>query len=164
MVLSHSHEVRKKFQMAQNSYKISYMEHTIPPCFYRLSVKALIHNKEWKFLLIKERNNLWELPGGWVDYREDIKDCLRREVKEEMWLKVISVWQRPEYFYTSKNLKWYHISNVLYETEVENYNFIPSEECIEIGFFNLTEAKKLETYPNIQEFLKYYNPENHVHL
>ncbi len=48
-------------------------------------------------------------------------------------------------------------------TKVENYDFLPSEECIEIWFFTLEEAKNLDTYPNIQEFLKHYNPENHVH-
>jgi 8-oxo-dGTP diphosphatase len=36
----------------------------IPPCFYRLSVKALIHDEQGRFLLVKEENNLWELPGG----------------------------------------------------------------------------------------------------
>lgn len=57
-----------------------------------------------------------------------------------------------------------NIANVLYETKVVNYEFTPSEECVEIEFFTLEEAKNLKTYPNIQEFLKHYKPENHVHL
>lgn len=32
------------------------MEHTIPQCFYRISIKALILNEEKKFLLSKEEN------------------------------------------------------------------------------------------------------------
>lgn len=39
-----------------------YMQN-IPPCFYRISTKALIKNGE-KILLCKEDNNLWEFPGG----------------------------------------------------------------------------------------------------
>ena len=41
--------------------------------------------------LTKENNNLWELPGGWVDYGENIQECLTREIFEEMWLKVIYI-------------------------------------------------------------------------
>jgi hypothetical protein len=37
---------------------------------------------------------------------------------------------------------------------VKDFDFTPSDECTEIGFFTLEEAKKLETYPNIQEFLE----------
>ncbi len=140
------------------------MEYTIPPCFYRLSVKALIHNDEWSFLLVKEENELWELPGGWVDYGENLQECLKREIKEEMWLEVVSISQVPSYFYTSTNLKWWNIANVLYETRVNDFEFTSSEECMEIGFFTLEEAKKLKTYPNIQEFLKHYNQKNHGNL
>ena len=140
------------------------MKNTIPPCFYRVSVKALIHNAEWKFLLTKEDNWLWEMPWGWIDYGEDVRECLKREIKEEMGLNALSIAENPWYFYLSTGLKQLNIANVLYETIVEDYDFIPSDECVEIGFFTLEEAKKLETFPNIQEFLKHYNPANHVHL
>lgn len=39
------------------------MDNPVPNCFYRISVKALILNDEGKFLLTKEDNGLWELPG-----------------------------------------------------------------------------------------------------
>ena len=137
----------------------------IPPCFYRVSVKALIHNNEWRFLLIKEENNLWELPGGWVDYGEDLRECLKREILEEMWLETTYISDEPYYFFTSTSLnKSKNIVNALYETKVKDYNFTPSEECKEIWFFTPEEAKKLQTYPNIQEFLKHYNPQNHLHI
>ncbi len=35
----------------------------LPPCFYRVSTKALI-TKENKVLLIMESDGTWELPGG----------------------------------------------------------------------------------------------------
>jgi 8-oxo-dGTP diphosphatase len=140
------------------------MEYPIPPCYYRVSVKALIHNDTWRFLLVKEENWLWELPGGWVDYEENIRECLQREIEEEMWLETIFIAKEPSYFFTSTNLKWRNIANALYETKVKDYNFKPSEECIEIWFFTIEEASKLKTFPNIQEFLKHYNPKNHVHL
>lgn len=141
------------------------MQYNIPPCFYRLSIKALIHNSQWKFLLIKEENGLWELPGWWVDYGEELQECLRREIYEEMWLETLNIANEPCYFYASTNLsKSKHIVNAIYETKVKNLDFTPSGECVEIGFFTLQEASTLNTYPNIQEFLKHYNPSLHVHL
>jgi 8-oxo-dGTP diphosphatase len=136
----------------------------IPPCFYRVSVKALVHNSEWKFLLTKEDNGLWEMPGGWVDHGEDPRECLMREVHEEMWLEVTSMAEQPSYFFTSTSRKGVNIANVLYATTLKDLNFTPSDECVAIWFFTLNEAKNLETFPNIQSFLKVYNPANHVHL
>ncbi len=81
-----------------------------------------------------------------------------------MWLETIYIADEPSYFFTSTNLKWRNISNALYKTQVSHYNFTPSEECVEVWFFTLEEAKSLDTYPNIQEFLKHYNPENHANL
>ena len=72
--------------------------------------------------------------------------------------------KQPSYFFTSTNRKNVNIANVLYETTLKDLNFTPSDECIEIGFFTLAEAKALETFPNIQSFLKVYNPTHHVHL
>lgn len=138
-----------------------FMQYTIPSCFYRLSVKALVHEGE-RFLLVKEENDLWELPWWWVEFGEDLRECLKREIQEEMWLDTTYIAMEPCYFFTSISLKWVNIVNALYETKLAHLNFIPSEECVEIWFFTLEEAKKLKTYPNIQEFLKHYNPRNHT--
>lgn len=141
-----------------------FMKNIVPPCFYRLSVKALIHDDEWRFLLVKEDNWLWELPWWGIDHGENLQKCLKREIQEEMWLEAVTIDIKPSYFFTSTNRKWFPIANVLFETTLKNLDFTPSEECVEIWFFTLEEARKLETYPNIQEFLKLYNPTNHVHF
>lgn len=41
---------------------------TIPDCFYRISIKALILNEARdKFLICQEDNGKWELPGGGLE-------------------------------------------------------------------------------------------------
>lgn len=63
-------------------------EHLIlKDCFYRISVKALILDSEKRFLLVREDNGFWELPGGGLDHGEEPHACLKRELFEEMGLK-----------------------------------------------------------------------------
>ncbi len=138
------------------------MNENIPPCFYRVSVKALILDEQKRFLLIKESNNLWELPGGGLEYGESPESGLPREIKEEMGLVIIAVASQPSYFFTSTNLKQQHIANIVYTVKVKDLNFTPSEECIETRFVTSKEAQELSTYPNIQEFAKIYTPSNHI--
>lgn len=126
----------------------------IENAWYRISAKALIYNDDWKFLLCKERSGSWDLPWGWLDHGEDAHDCLRRELKEEMWLEVIDINPSPKVFVTaykpqSSTRPW--ISNICYEVNVKNIDFTPSDECIEIWFFSAEEIKNIDVIPNVRE-------------
>lgn len=134
----------------------------VPDCFYRISIKALILDEEKRFLLILENKGLWEFPGGGLDFGEKPAECLAREIKEEMGLEVIHVSEKPAYFLTTpvRNGQWW-IGNVIYETEVKNLDFTPSDECVELRFFTKEEALREKLFPNIREFVRMYDPENH---
>lgn len=59
-----------------------------------VSQKAIIFNKEGKFLTIRRtktapvRPNTWDLPGGDVDFGEDVTQSIIREIKEETGLEI----------------------------------------------------------------------------
>ncbi len=137
------------------------MQQNIPDCFYRISVKALILDDEKRFLLTKEENGKWELPGGGLDFGEKPQKCLVREIKEEMGLDVTFVTDNPSYFLTSqvKNKHWF--ANVIYFAKVKDLNFTPSYECVEIRFFTKAEALKENLFSNIVDFVALYDPNNH---
>lgn len=125
--------------------------------WYRISVKALIFNDKWEFLLCKENNWTWDLPWGWLDHNENPINCLKRELQEEMWLITTNINKTPLYFITahkptSKTRPW--IANICYKTEVKNLDFTSSDECIEIWFFNTETAKKLNLLINVVEVIK----------
>lgn len=127
----------------------------IPNCFYRVSIKALVLDEEGRFLLCREDNGKWELPGGGLDFWENPQEGITREIKEEMGLEVTSVADRPSYFFTWLE-KWRWKSNVIYKTTLQNLDFTPSDECEEIWFFTTEEALKLDLFSNVVEFCKQY--------
>ncbi len=135
----------------------------IPECFYRVSVKALILNKTRdKFLICEEETGVWELPGGGLDWGMTPQEDLPREISEEMGLKVTKVADNPCYFITDQTLRrqqW--IVNVLYETEVEHLNFIPSDECVNIKFVDNSDIQDMNVFPTIKKLGEMFKPENH---
>lgn len=122
-------------------------------CTYRISAKALITDDEGKFLLLKEVNGLWELPGGGIEFGETPQHSISREIFEEMGVTVESVGLSPQYFFTSNNLEGRPIANVVYPVTVVNLKFTPSEECQELRFFTAAEVlAETNIYPNVAAF------------
>lgn len=135
----------------------------IPNWFYRVSAKALILNDEKKFLLVREER-WWELPWWWLEYWETPQECIKRELVEEMWINVIDVKVNPSYFITVKKDNWVWIANAIYEAQInidELSNFKPSDEYLEARFFDINETQNEKLFPNVREFLKWFNPLNH---
>jgi len=135
----------------------------IPNWFYRTSAKALILNEEKKFLLAREEK-WWELPWWGLEYWENPQDWIKRELAEEMGITVKNVSETPSYFLTTQKKNGVRIANIIYETSVDLNDllkFKPSDECLEVKFFDIEQAKKEELFPNVQEFIKIFNPNNH---
>lgn len=57
-----------------------------PNTFYRVACKAVIRNERGELLLVKENGSEWDLPGGGWDHGESERDCLARELYEEVGL------------------------------------------------------------------------------
>lgn len=132
----------------------------IPNWFYRISAKALILDEDKKFLLVREEK-WWELPWWWLEYWESPQEWIRRELYEEMWINVIRINKKPSYFITTQKDNWIWIANVIYETQINHkqiLDFRPSDECLEIGFFNVKEAQNEKLFLNVREFIKHFNP------
>lgn len=127
------------------------MTEEVQNCFYRISAKALIWNETRdKFLLTQEDNGTWELPGGGIDWGESPQNSIIREIKEEMGLTVKSVNDVPIQFLTFQNAEGSWRSNIVYETAVNDLNFIQSEECVAIKFVSPEGVLQMKTFPNVQ--------------
>ena len=141
-----------------------------PDCFYRVTVKGLCV-RDGKLLMIRESESLsggkWELPGGGLDFGNDVKTDFSREVTEEMGLTVAKMAESPLYVWTWKNkgkreMEWYYSCVLAYRVEFEHLNITPSEECEEIRFFSKEEIKDLKLSGQMAPLSDYFNPEDFI--
>lgn len=134
---------------------------SVPACFYRISVKALILNETRdKFLIVKESSGKWDFPGGGLDFGEEPHKCLRREIEEEMGIEVISVSREPLYFFTnqfeSEERRGMWFANIFYEVTLKDLNFRPSSECIALQFVSPHEIGGLDTFNSVPSLAKLF--------
>jgi len=133
------------------------------PCYYRVSTKAIVVDEAGRFLLTRESDGRWEMLGGGLDHEEDPIAGLKRELTEEAGLEITHISATPKYFITVKReSKEAYIANVIYEVKLKNLDFIPSDECQELRFFTVEEARREPAFPNVQKFLTVFDPSLHT--
>jgi 8-oxo-dGTP diphosphatase len=134
----------------------------IPPSFYRVSIKGIAVDATGRFLLAREDNGKWEMLGGGLDYNEDPIVGLRREIFEETGLTVSHVSPTPKYFVTSRRVdNDTYMANVIYEIWLDDLHFTPSDECQELRFVSVAEAKELDLFPNVSALLNLFDASLH---
>lgn len=114
-------------------------------CLYRVSAKAIIYNNKWEFLLVRNEYWNWWFPWWWIEYWEAIEEWLRREIKEELGVEVVSFYNHAKVlslFSPFGDMTFWKF-NICYEVTVGSFNFIPNEECLEFWFFNKVDAYNL---------------------
>lgn len=118
----------------------------------KLDTRAAIF-KEDKILLVKEKNDTWSLPGGWVDVNISVKESAVKEVKEEAGLDVtadlvIAVQDREKHnlpLYAYKVCKVFVLCNVI------GGQFEANMETVESRYFALGELPVLAEEKNTEE-------------
>jgi ADP-ribose pyrophosphatase YjhB (NUDIX family) len=121
----------------------------------KLDTRAAIF-ENGKILLVKENNEKWSLPGGWVDVNVSVKENTIKEVKEEAGLdvsadKIIAVQDR-----TKHNLPVYAygVCKVFVLCSVLGGQFQENIETTEFKYFNEDEIPKLAEEKNTIEQVK----------
>jgi len=77
-----------------------------------------------------------------------------------MGIGVVSVSESPSYFVTAQSEpgKGIWVANVLYQTELETLNFVPSDECVEIKFVNKDHLSELNCFEPVKKVAYLFNP------
>ncbi len=122
----------------------------------KIIVAALIE-KNNRFLLVKEilesGKEYWIIPGGGVEFGENLTDAIKREIKEEtnldIEIKNFAGFQEaivPKYNY--------HTIIFFYRALLKNENLILENKILEAKFFSKEELKNLNLVNSSQKFLE----------
>lgn len=114
----------------------------------QVGVKAFLKNKDGKFLLIKrslvkypEVPNPWDIVGGRIDPGTPLVENLRREVKEETGLSIIS---EPRLIAAQDILRLAekHTVRLSYVADTEGEPKLDTDENTEYKWVTITQMKK----------------------
>jgi 8-oxo-dGTP diphosphatase len=115
------------------------------------AAKAFILENQ-RFLAVKrseEKGDLWELPGGRMEYGETIEETLHREIKEETNLDIIPTRILNSWDLIEDNRQ---ISGIIYLCELKSNSIVLSDEHSDYEWFSTSEIDKL--YPVFSDRLK----------
>ncbi len=119
----------------------------------RLIVEAISKNEKGELLLLKRSGKntyfkgLWQLPGGKVDFGENVQEAITREIKEETG-SVCSFPKISKVFSFNQEFNGFKGKVFLMVFDCEPIKkVVLSEDHVEFNFFSLKEIKKIPLTP-----------------
>lgn len=122
----------------------------------KLVVSALVE-KDNKFLLVKEilesGQPYWIIPGGKVEFGENLVDAVKREIKEETNLdvEIKKFIDFQEAIHPKYN---YHTIIFFYHAVPQNEDIVLDKDIIEAKFFSKEEIRDLNLVDSAKKFLE----------
>jgi 8-oxo-dGTP diphosphatase len=131
------------------------------PTVLQVGTKALIANKEGKYLFLQRSEslstdgseNIWDIPGGRINNDEALIDALKREISEETHLEIndqVRVVASQDIFVPHKNL---HVVRLTYIAVATTQEVTLSDEHIAYKWLSIDEALAVNLDPYIVDVL-----------
>jgi mutator protein MutT len=126
-----------------------------------VGVPVIIQNSKKEILLGKRKPNsllypdVWGLPGGALEYGEELKECAKREIKEELGVGIKIIKKSSNVYENLPNKKVkFHSVDIVFYAKIISGKPIPKDETSEIKWFKPSEIKKMNlaySHKNILE-------------
>lgn len=107
-----------------------------PNAFYRVSVKALIKDKDGKILVVKENQDTWSLPGGGLDHGEVSEQGLLRELNEELGIRTANIHGINQTLTFELAVKQAWLLWIVYDVTIDTTEFILGEGVSDWSFID----------------------------
>ncbi len=117
---------------------------------YRVAVRALVLHDD-KILAVKEVDSQqWSIPGGGVDYGEDLKAGLLREIEEELGISAESVSSDFQiiHYDIGNIVNGVPRMNIFFTVSVPEDRIKTTSHVEEWGWFTRDEFMELDTNPS----------------
>lgn len=105
-----------------------------------------------KFLLGKRKDDeFWETFGGGLDFGEELKDSLKREILEELGCPVLYISEKPvlvlpHIVNNRRGLDWFYNFPIYYEIKLDIEKVDFSLQYSEMKWFTLEEMQDLNIF------------------
>lgn len=119
--------------------------------FYHVSIKAVVLDESGKLLLAKDDTGKWDIPGGKIEHGESIKECLEREIKEELGVDGEMTDERPLFMWPGTNNDGSARFTVGFAAKLKSMDFQVSNENVEHGFFGKDDIQNINIYDELKE-------------
>jgi 8-oxo-dGTP pyrophosphatase MutT (NUDIX family) len=115
--------------------------------FHRVSLKALIYDDKNRLLVLKNNENMWEMPGGGWGTGESFETCLTRELGEEIGGKLGEI-GNIEFCYQGKTINGYPKVSIAVNVGLTDFSDKPEEvDLLESKFVTREEFVTLQFDP-----------------
>jgi len=130
----------------------------------KVAQKAIIE-RQGRVLVVRnprEERELWELPGGRLNKRENVRSGLQREVKEELGVDVAvgRVVHLAQFFQHSEGKNALMIAYEAHLLDEAQELVLEEGEVCEVRWVDKTEASKLKFFDEYEVALQKYFEEN----
>lgn len=128
----------------------------IPKGTIRVRVAGIVLNRRNELLLVnhvKNGRSYWLLPGGGVEYGEDVFTAVKREFMEELSLKVLGLGELVLVHDTIYPGKERHILNLYFKVKTaapDNIKANPDRVLAGAAFVSMADFRKKLFYPGIK--------------
>lgn len=120
----------------------------------RQVVRAFVKDKDWNFLLVRHTwKNMWVLPWWWIEWEETLYQAIKRELKEELNIKIKIIWNKM-WLTTKSILREYPSYICSYKIFYENRKYWLKKR-VEYIFLTKIKSNKSEIKPQINEIEEY---------
>ena len=127
--------------MVEDPFQDTYPRHIV-------AVSGIVTEPRGRVLLVKVDRRGWEPPGGQVELGEDLIDALRREIREESGVEVEAVKLVGVYSNVGRPDRGLAEQiNFAFYCEWVGGDPCAGDECIEAGWFEPVEARRMVTAP-----------------
>lgn len=126
-------------------------------------VIAVIRHSNGKYLLTMrtdpdpedEYNNIWQLPGGGLEFGETIEECIKREAREELGINISPVQMIPNVYEAIRSKTTWHGLLLCYlcKMDDEKDTIQLNHESSEYKWYTVPEITTLNSFPETKNVI-----------